>query len=85
MLSQASEFGAKVKKQTNPPASEIEGNKKNYMKFKRLSTIWKSSQLITYLWEGFLILWLIPVDCFPNFLKGQEYFYEKKGINLNAN
>lgn len=35
--------------------------------------------------KRFLILWLIPVDCFLNFLKGQEYFHENKGINLNAN
>lgn len=27
----------------------------------------------------------MPVACFLNFLKGQEYFQENKGINLNAN
>lgn len=69
------------KQNKNPLAYETEGNNNN----KKLSTIWKSSQLITYLWKDFLHLWLIPADCFSNFLKGQEYFYEKKGIHLNAN
>lgn len=51
----------------------------------KFSTMQRSWQAIVHLQKDFLILWLIPVTHFLNFLKGPELPWgKKKGIDLNA-